>query len=96
MSTADDDRIALDLLDAHLEDLWRAAVELQRGNRAVVPEVPRELSGATADGAATELLRPPVRKSRTAGEGWPRRVVSPSRGAAKPSTTASRSSGQRP
>ncbi|ATZ23012.1 hypothetical protein SLAV_05535 [Streptomyces lavendulae subsp. lavendulae] len=57
MSTADDDRIALDLLDAHLEDLWRAAVELQRGNRAVVPEAPRELGGAAADGAATELLR---------------------------------------
>ncbi|THA32859.1 hypothetical protein [Streptomyces sp. A1547] len=57
MSTADDDRIALDLLDAHLEDLWRAAGELQRGNRAVVPEVPREPAGATADGAAAELLR---------------------------------------
>ncbi|MFF0399676.1 hypothetical protein ACFYSJ_28520 [Streptomyces sp. NPDC005248] len=57
MSTADDDRIALDLLDAHLEDLWRAAGELQRGNRAVVPEAPRELGGAAADGAATELLR---------------------------------------
>ncbi|MFF7577151.1 hypothetical protein SAMN02745898_1011072 [Streptomyces sp. 136MFCol5.1] len=57
MSTADDDRIALDLLDAHLEDLWRAAGELQRGNRAVVPESPRELDGAAADGAATELLR---------------------------------------
>ncbi|MCX5403680.1 hypothetical protein OHA37_07255 [Streptomyces sp. NBC_00335] len=67
MSTADDDRTALDrtaldrtaldLLDAHLEDVWRAAIELQRGNRAVVPEAPRELSGAAADGAATELLR---------------------------------------
>ncbi|MEU8833701.1 hypothetical protein [Streptomyces sp900116325] len=57
MSTADNDRIALDLLDAHLEDLWRAAGELQRGNRAVVPESPRELDGAAADGAATELLR---------------------------------------
>ncbi|MFZ3495930.1 hypothetical protein ACODT5_22390 [Streptomyces sp. 5.8] len=57
MSTADDDRIALDLLDAHLEDLWRAAGELQRGNRAIVPEVPLDLGGASADGAATELLR---------------------------------------
>ncbi|MET8438553.1 hypothetical protein ABZV61_38775 [Streptomyces sp900116325] len=57
MSTADDDRIALDLLDAHLEDLWRAAGELQRGDRAVVPEAPRELGGAATDGAATELLR---------------------------------------
>ncbi|WP_086733306.1 hypothetical protein [Streptomyces glaucescens] len=57
MSTADDDRIALDLLDAHLEELWRAADELQRGNRAVVPEAPRELVGAAADDAATELLR---------------------------------------
>lgn len=57
MSTADDDRIALDLLDAHLKDVWRAACELHRGNRAVVPEVPRELGGAAADGAATELLR---------------------------------------
>ncbi|MFD6973158.1 hypothetical protein [Streptomyces sp. NPDC059979] len=57
MSTADDDRIALDLLDAHLEDVWRAACELGRGNRAVVPEVPRELGRAAADGAATELLR---------------------------------------
>lgn len=57
MSTADDDRIALDLLDAHLEDLWRAADELQRGNRADVPKAPRELGEAAADGAATELLR---------------------------------------
>ncbi|MEU7603264.1 hypothetical protein AB0B78_11300 [Streptomyces sp. NPDC040724] len=57
MSTADDDRIALDLLDAHLEDLWRAAGELERGNRAVVPEVPRELDLAAADGAATDILR---------------------------------------
>ncbi|MEU3405390.1 hypothetical protein ABZ766_15835 [Streptomyces sp. NPDC006670] len=57
MSTADHDRIALDLLDAHLEDLWRAAVELQRGNRAVVPGAPRELADAAADGAATALLR---------------------------------------
>ncbi|WP_420078899.1 hypothetical protein ACN6AT_06800 [Streptomyces sp. JL4002] len=57
MSTADDDRIALDLLDSHLKDLWRAAIELQRGNRAVVPEAPRELAGAAADGAAAELLR---------------------------------------
>lgn len=56
MSAADDDRIALDLLDAHLEDLWRAAGELQRGNRAVVPKAPRELGGAAADGAVTELL----------------------------------------
>ncbi|WP_330295133.1 hypothetical protein [Streptomyces sp. NBC_00503] len=59
MSTADDDRAALDLLDAHMEDLWRAAGELQRGNRAVVPEAPRGLGGAVAaaDGAAAELLR---------------------------------------
>ncbi|MGY5034764.1 hypothetical protein ACWC9U_28710 [Streptomyces sp. 900116325] len=57
MSTADDDRIALDLIEAHLEDLWRAADELQQGNRAVVPEPPRELDGAAADGAATEFLR---------------------------------------
>lgn len=57
MSTADDDRIALDLLDAHLEDLWRAADELQRGNRSVVPKAPRELGEAAADDAATELLR---------------------------------------
>ncbi|MFF4364658.1 hypothetical protein [Streptomyces sp. NPDC001594] len=57
MCTADHDRIALDLLDAHLEDLWRAAVELQRGNRAVVPRAPRELADAAADGAATALLR---------------------------------------
>ncbi|MFE9560437.1 hypothetical protein ACFYM0_04950 [Streptomyces sp. NPDC006487] len=57
MSTADDDRIALDLLDAHLEDLWRAARELQYGNRSVVPEAPRELGAAAADGVATALLR---------------------------------------
>ncbi|MFI8497506.1 hypothetical protein ACIGFK_03140 [Streptomyces sp. NPDC085524] len=57
MSTADDDRIALDLLDAHLEDLWRAADELQRGNRAVVPETPHRLAETAANGAATELLR---------------------------------------
>ncbi|WP_329014811.1 hypothetical protein [Streptomyces sp. NBC_00690] len=57
MSTADDDRTALDLLDAHLECLWRAACELQRGNRAVVPEAPRGLEGHAADGAAMELLR---------------------------------------
>lgn len=57
MSTADDDRFALDLLDAHLEDVWWAAGELQRGKRAVVPEAPRELDGAAADGAATERLR---------------------------------------
>ncbi|MFE3021892.1 hypothetical protein [Streptomyces sp. NPDC059256] len=57
MSTANDDRIALDLLDAHLECLWRAACELERGNRAVVPEVPRGLGGPAADDAATELLR---------------------------------------
>lgn len=53
MSTADDDRIALDLLDAHLEDLWRVAGELRRGNPAVVPEAPREPAG----GAASGLLR---------------------------------------
>ncbi|MEU3721321.1 hypothetical protein [Streptomyces sp. NPDC031705] len=57
MSTANDDRIALDLLDAHLEDLWRAAIELERGNRAVVPEAPREPAGTFAGGAETELLR---------------------------------------
>ncbi|MFE5858489.1 hypothetical protein ACFQ61_35385 [Streptomyces sp. NPDC056500] len=57
MSTADDDRTALDLLDAHLECLWRAACELQRGYRAVVPEAPRGLEGRAADRATTELLR---------------------------------------
>ncbi|MFD6888852.1 hypothetical protein [Streptomyces sp. NPDC059957] len=57
MNTPDADRMALDLLDAHLEDLSRAAGELHRGNPAVVPEVPRELVEAAADGAATELLR---------------------------------------
>ncbi|MFD8141854.1 hypothetical protein [Streptomyces sp. NPDC059708] len=57
MSTADEDRIALDLLDAHLEELWRAACELRRGNRAVVPGPPREPAGAAGYGAAAELLR---------------------------------------
>ncbi|MFE1805645.1 hypothetical protein [Streptomyces sp. NPDC059533] len=57
MNTADDDRMALDLLEAHLEDLWRAARELQRGNRPVVPETPREPDGTAANGAAAELLR---------------------------------------
>lgn len=57
MSTPYDDRMALDLLDAHLEDLGRAAGELHRGNPAVVPEPPRELVEAAAHGAASELLR---------------------------------------
>ncbi|MEU7062835.1 hypothetical protein [Streptomyces sp. NPDC046161] len=57
MSTADDDQTALDLLDTHLEDLWRAAIELQRGNEAVVPAAPRHLAETAADGAATELPR---------------------------------------
>ncbi|MFI9065716.1 hypothetical protein ACIGQE_28320 [Streptomyces sp. NPDC053429] len=57
MSTADDDQTALDLLDTHLEDLWRAAIELQRGNEAVVPAAPRHLAETAADGAAAELLR---------------------------------------
>ncbi|MFI5828663.1 hypothetical protein ACIA6C_15660 [Streptomyces sp. NPDC051578] len=57
MSTADDDQTALDRLDIHLEDVWRAAIELQRGNEAVVPEAPREPAETAADGAAAELLR---------------------------------------
>lgn len=71
MSTTDDDRTAsdhhldhkldldldLDVLDAHLEDLWRAAGELWRGNPAVLPEAPREPAVVAADGAASELLR---------------------------------------
>lgn len=57
MSTPYDDRTALDLLDAHLYDLRQAADELHRGNPAVVPEPPRELVEAAADGAASELLR---------------------------------------
>ncbi|GGS92220.1 MULTISPECIES: hypothetical protein [Streptomyces] len=57
MSTSDDQRAALDLLDARLEDLWLAAVELGRGNRVAVPEVPREPAAAAGDGAAAELLR---------------------------------------
>ncbi|MFH7595579.1 hypothetical protein WDV06_10825 [Streptomyces racemochromogenes] len=57
MSTADDSRTALDLLDAHLEDLWRAADALRRGNPAPVPAAPPEPADATADAAATELLR---------------------------------------
>ncbi|MDK9496128.1 hypothetical protein QEZ40_000469 [Streptomyces katrae] len=56
MSMAYDDRTALDLLDAHLEDLWRAAGERLRGNLAVVPEPPRELAELAADPAATDLL----------------------------------------
>ncbi|MFC9585605.1 hypothetical protein ACFVJ8_22630 [Streptomyces yangpuensis] len=60
MSTAADDRTALDVLEAHLEDLWRAAVELERGNRAAVPEAPPEPTAVAADGAdsaVAELLR---------------------------------------
>ncbi|WP_331728173.1 hypothetical protein [Streptomyces sp. NBC_00158] len=70
MSTPDDDRTVfdhtafdhdqdhdLDLLDAHLDDLWRAAGELSRGNPAALPEAPREPAGVAADGAASELLR---------------------------------------
>ncbi|WP_284581845.1 hypothetical protein [Streptomyces sp. 2P-4] len=59
MSTSDDQRAALDLLDAHLEDLWRAAVELGRGNRAVVPGAPPQpvAAAVAGEGAAAELLR---------------------------------------
>ncbi|MFI6415303.1 hypothetical protein [Streptomyces sp. NPDC050585] len=57
MNTADEDRTALDLLDAHLKEVRRAAGELQRGKQAVVPAAPRELVKAAADDGATELLR---------------------------------------
>ncbi|MEV7541548.1 hypothetical protein [Streptomyces sp. NPDC089915] len=65
MSTADEHRIALDLLDGHLEELWRAAGELRRGNRAVVPGPPREPAEAAGDGAASELLRWGYRRLHT-------------------------------
>ncbi|MFE2878233.1 hypothetical protein ACFXG6_17960 [Streptomyces roseus] len=52
----DDDRGALDLLDAHLEGLWYAAVARARGQEVPLPTVPGSLAASAADGGS-ELLR---------------------------------------
>ncbi|MEV6581868.1 hypothetical protein AB0M92_27310 [Streptomyces sp. NPDC051582] len=52
----DDDRSALDLLDAHLERLWYAAQARARGQEEPLPTVPESLAGSAADGGS-ELLR---------------------------------------